>query len=417
MDHIIGYESVAGRKKYDFDPGNIKYVCDDTGENLEVVYDYHRIRERISPRSLKNNPDYSVWRYTPLLPIKSADLAPPLQIGWTPLYKSRKAGPDLGISSLYIKDEGRNPSASFKDRASSVALVRAMELGAEIITGASTGNAGSSMACLCASVGMNAVIFVPGAAPIAKLAQLMIFGAKLLAVNGTYDDAFDLCLKVSREFGWINRNTGYNPFTREGKKTCAYEIMEQLDWKVPQRVFVPVGDGNIISGIGKGFRDMLALGWIDRLPKIMAVQSDQSNAISRSIRKYRECGHEAFPTCTVKATTLADSISVDLPRDSVMAVRTVVESGGDPVEVTDQEILEAIRTLGATEGVFAEPAGAAAFAGVKKALETGLMDPGETMVAVITGSGLKDVKSALKVTGEPVRIEPTLNAVKKELGL
>lgn len=416
MDHVAGYESVISRNQYDFNPKEMKYLCDKTGENLEVIYDYKKIKSRISPQSLKENRDYSVWRYAPLLPIESTELAPPLQIGWTPLYKSKKLGKMIGANNLYLKDDGRNPSASFKDRASSVALVRARELGADIVTGASTGNAGSSMACLCASVGLPAVIFVPENAPVAKLCQLLIFGARLFAVRGTYDDAFDLCLAVSKEFGWVNRNTGYNPFTREGKKTCAYEIMEQLEWKIPDWVFVSVGDGNIISGIGKGFRDLHALGYIDRLPRLMAVQSDKSNAIYTSYKKYLENPNEEIQCVTVAATTIADSISVDLPRDCHMAVRTIITTNGDAIEVSDEEILDALSQLGKNEGIFVEPAGATAYAGVKKAVEKGLIKPSETVVAVLTGNGLKDVKNALKVAGEPEKIEPTLEAVKKALG-
>jgi len=415
MDHILGYESVISGNRYDFDPDGIMYICEKTGENLELIYNYDIIRKRVSPESLKKNRDYSIWRYAPLLPIKSTEYIPHLKIGWTPLYKSRCLGKEMGLENLYLKDDGRNPSASFKDRASSVALVRAIELKAKIITGASTGNAGSSMACLCSNVGMPAVIFVPESTPVAKLAQLLIFGARLFAVRGTYDDAFDLCLKVSKEFDWINRNTGYNPFTREGKKTCSYEIMEQLNWKVPDRVFVPVGDGNIISGIGKGFKDLLELGYIGRLPRLMAVQSENSNSVYLSLKEYQKNPEKPIKLHKVRATTIADSISVDFPRDSHMAARVVIESAGDAIQVKDQEILEALGQLGRREGIFAEPAGSTAYAGVKKAVELGIIKSDETVVALVTGSGLKDVKNALKVAGEPEKIDPTLEAVKKAL--
>ncbi|MFP4497313.1 MAG: threonine synthase [Vulcanimicrobiota bacterium] len=415
MKHILGYKSVLSGNEYDYEPGKIRYQDEKTGENLEIIYDYDYIKKNFSRNDLEKNNDYSVWRYAPLLPIKNLDLVPPLQIGWTPLYKSRKLGRKLGLENLYLKDDGRNPSASFKDRASSVALVNAREMNAPIITGASTGNAGSSMACLCASVSMPAVIFVPEKAPAAKLAQMLIFGTKLFAVTGTYDDAFDLCLKVSKEFDWVNRNTGYNPFTREGKKTCAYEICEQLGWKAPDKIFVSVGDGNIISGIGKGLKDLKAMGFIEKIPQVYVVQSTNSNAIALSVKKARENPGKPIEVTPVKATTIADSISVDLPRDGHMAVRTVLETGGDAVQVTDKEILDAIRELGASEGIFSEPAGATAYAGVAKAREAGLIKPGEKVVAIITGNGLKDVDSALKVAGKPFIIEPTLDAVKKQL--
>lgn len=415
MQHVLGYESVISRNKYDYDHSKIRYLCEKTGENLEIIYNYNYIKKAFSRESLRDNRDYSIWRYAPILPVKLKERVIPLSIGWTPLYKSRKLAGKLGLKNLFLKDDGRNPSASFKDRASSVALVKAMEMGADIITGASTGNAGSSMACLCASVGMPAVIFVPESAPVAKLVQMLIFGTKLFAVRGTYDEAFDLCLKVSKEFGWVNRNTGYNPFTREGKKTCALEIAEQLGWKAPDAVFVSVGDGNIISGIGKGFRDLIALGFIEKMPRIYGVQSKQSNSVYLSVKKAKENPGKPIEIISVSATTIADSISVDLPRDGHMAVRTILESGGDAIEVDDSEILEAIKELGCSEGIFTEPAGSTSYAGVKKAVEAGIVDPDETIVAILTGNGLKDVKSALRVAGEPVKIEPDLESVKKVL--
>ncbi|MCD4784016.1 MAG: threonine synthase [Candidatus Eremiobacteraeota bacterium] len=413
MKHIRGYESALSGNFYSYEPGKIKYQCDKTGENLDVVYDYDYIKKHFNKADLKDSRDYSIWRYAPMLPVKTLDHIPPLQIGWTPLYKSRKLGKNIGLDNLYFKDDGRNPSASFKDRASAIALVRAIEDGATIVTGASTGNAGSSMACLCASVGMPAVIFVPEKAPVAKIAQLLIFGAKVFAVRGTYDEAFDLCLKVSGEFGWINRNTGYNPFTREGKKTCAFEICEQLEWEVPDRVFVSVGDGNIISGLWKGFRDLFKLGFIDKIPKLYGVQSEKSNSIFLSVKECKLDPDADIRICTVKATTIADSISVDTPRDGQMAVRAILETDGDAVQVSDEDILDAVKLLGKNEGIFAEPAGATAYAGVRKLALMGDLPEDETIVAVITGNGLKDVSSALKVAGKPIGINPDLDEVKR----
>lgn len=413
MKHILGYQSVLSKKHYDYTPGKTMYVCPQTGENLEIIYDYTCIKQSFSKEELLKNSDYSIWRYFPLLPIKNLDNTPSLQIGWTPLYKSSKLGKKLDLQNLYLKDDGRNPSASFKDRASAIALTRALEDGANIITGASTGNAGSSMACLCANKGMPAVIFVPEKAPIAKIAQLLIFGAKVFAVKGTYDDAFDLCLKVSKEFDWANRNTGYNPFTREGKKTCALEICEQLRWKAPDKVFVSVGDGNIISGLWKGFRDLYALNFIDKTPQLIAVQSEKSNSIFQSVKACRMDPDSPIKIHPVSATTIADSISVDIPRDGHLAVRAVLESEGDAVQVSDEEILEAVKELGKAEGIFAEPAGAAAYAGVKKMAFMGELSSYELITAVITGNGLKDINNALKVAGEPIKIEPSLEAVKK----
>lgn len=363
----------------------------------------------------------SHWRYAPLLPIRSeiggknAQRFPPIQIGWTPLYRAKRLEREWDCSELYVKDDGRNPSASLKDRASSVVLVRAQEEGAKRLTGASTGNAGSSLACLAASLGIPVTIFVPQAAPKAKIAQLLVFGAQLVAVKGTYDDAFDLCLAASKEFGWYNRNTGYNPFTREGKKSCAYEICEQLGWRSPELVFVSVGDGNIISGLWKGFKDLVAIGFIHRLPKMIGVQSEKSNAISLAFQSAIRHRSSVIKIQSVKATTLADSISVNLPRDGVAAVQAVLESKGEIVEVTDQEILTVLTTLPNKTGVFAEPAGVASLAGLKKMLKKGKIKKVEKIVCVVTGNGLKDVDSALKSVEQPIAVEPSITALKKYL--
>ncbi len=386
----------------------VKYNCPSCAENLDIVYDYEEIRKSFNKENLSQNRDYSIWRYEPLLPIEDLSNIPPLQIGWTPLYEAKKLG-----ENLFLKDDGRNPSASFKDRASAIAIVRAQELEAEIVTGASTGNAGSSMACLAASLGIPAVIFVPQKAPRAKIAQLLIFGAKVIMVKGTYDQAFDLCLEATEEYGWYNRNTGYNPYTREGKKTCAFEICEELDWRVPDKVFVPVGDGNIISGIWKGFKDLKEIGFIDRLPQLVAVQSELSNAIVKAVKASIQHPGSRIQIEPVQATTIADSISVDMPRDGLAAVKAIQESKGWAVEVSDEEILEAIKIVARATGVFGEPAGVTSYAGYKKLKEEGRIGEEERVVCLITGNGLKDIDSSMKVAGEPFLIEPTLAALKE----
>lgn len=400
------------------------YLCPACGANLEVVYDYAQIRQRVSRQKLAEDPRRDVLRYAPFFPVKGTALASPLRIGWTPLYRAERLGRAIGLENLWIKDDGQNPSASFKDRASAVALMRAREIGAAVIAGASTGNAGSSMACLTASVGMPCVIFVPEKAPPAKIAQLLVFGARVLAVRGTYDDAFDLCMKVCAEKKWFNRNTGYNPFTREGKKTCSFEICEQLSWEAPDRVIVPTGDGNIISGIWKGMRDLYAVGLIERLPKIDCAQSELSDAIVRTVTRLRaEGGRPEWRNVVVekvRATTVADSISVDEPRDGLAAVRAVLESGGEAVSVPDADILNAIPELARGAGVFVEPAAACAWAGLKRLVKEGRIGSRERVVCLLTGSGLKDIASARKAAGEPSPVEPDLKdawRVLRDLGL
>ena len=401
MSAVIGLKCIACGKEYPVE--GMQYVCAQCGGNLDVVYDYDRISRSLTRESLRADGDFSVWRYWDLLPLDDRTRRMPLQIGWTPLYRAGRLADRLGMKRLYLKDDGRNPSASFKDRASSVAVCKALEFGFETIAGASTGNAASSTACLCASLGISPTIFVPKAAPKAKIAQLLVFGARVFAVEGTYDDAFDLCTQVCAEYGWYNRNTGFNPYTREGKKTVSYEICEQLDWEVPDVVLVPVGDGNIISGVWKGFRDLLGAGLIERAPRIIAVQSGKSSAIVDAVLS----GAEVSP---VSATTIADSISVDLPRDGLAAVQAVSESGGTGIMVSDEAILAAIVTLARGSGVFAEPAGATAWAGLEALIEAGTVSRDESVVFLVTGNGLKDVASAMKVAGEPTPMAPSLEA-------
>jgi len=315
------------------------------------------------------------------------------------------------MHSLWVKDESRNPTASFKDRASAVVVARAREIRADVVVTASTGNAGAALAGMAAAIGQKAVIFAPRSAPPAKIAQLLIYGAMVYLVEGTYDDAFDLTIQASNEFGWYCRNTGYNPFTAEGKKTAAFEIWEWMSKKDyihdrPLNVFVSVGDGNIISGLHKGFKDLLQLGWLESIPRIFGVQAEGSAAIANAFISGKE---EIVP---VSANTIADSISVDLPRDGVRAIRAVRETGGSYVLVSDDEIIAAIAELGKA-GIFAEPAGATSFAGMVKAMKTGLIKPEEPVLVINTGSGLKDVRAAMKAVQEPVVIEPTLQALMK----
>ena len=409
----------------EYDPPTTRYVCPKHGDDgiLDTILDYAKIAKEINPRKISDSRDFSIWRYAPLLPLDDArQSAPPLQVGWTPLYHATWLGAQLGLSHLYVKDDGRNPTASFKDRESAVVVAKARELGVNIITTASTGNAGAALAGLAAAAKMPTVIFVPETAPQAKIAQLLIFGSRVMLVKGNYDQAFDLCLAASKEFGWYCRNTAYNPYTVEGKKTAAFEICEQLTpsftlpldkgegrgegWCAPDRIFVSVGDGNIISGLWKGLRDLAALGWTDKMPKLMGIQAEGSAACYNAWR----AGTEKITP--VNAQTIADSISADLPRDGVRAVRAVRETNGAYLTVTDDEILAAMRDLARGAAVFAEPAGATAYAGLQKAVREGLVKSDEAIVCVITGNGLKDIKSAMQVAGEGTLIEPTLEAVR-----
>ena len=258
----------------EYGPEDVTYTCPKDGGNLDVVLNYDEIKARFSPDKFMNFPEASLWRYLNLLPVEDpGGLGTPLRrAGWTPVYKSARLADQLGLQHLWIKDESPNPTASFKDRASAIVVARAAQIGAEITVAASTGNAGAALAGMAAAIGAKAVIFAPKTAPPAKIAQLIVFGAKVLLVDGNYDQAFDLSIEATHTFGWYNRNTGFNPFTAEGKKTAAFEIWEQVIRSQPEdskplTVFISVGDGNIISGVHKGFKGTSAHFWLPHLPR------------------------------------------------------------------------------------------------------------------------------------------------------
>ncbi|MFN2197948.1 MAG: threonine synthase [Anaerolineales bacterium] len=416
MEKFTGYACSLCGKRYS--PGEVVYTCPDDGGNLDVLLDYHHI-EKQAPEALINKADVSLWRYLPLLPVSDPGgwQTPLRAAGWTPVYKTDRLAAELGIQDLWIKDESRNPTASFKDRASAVVVARAREIGAEVVVTASTGNAGAALAGMAAAVGHKAVIFAPKSAPPAKVAQLLVYGAQVILVDGNYDAAFDLTIEAAEAFGWYCRNTGYNPFTAEGKKTAAFEIWELIlngtikhSPERPLSVFVSVGDGNIISGIHKGFRDLMITGHLSHMPRIFGIQSQGSAAVANAFFADTE---EITP---VEANTLADSISVDLPRDGVRAVRAARDSAGAYLTVPDEQILEAIARLGPS-GIFAEPAGATAYAGLVKAVAEGQIGPDDPVVVINTGSGLKDVRAAREAVADAPIISPTLDEVKNLLHL
>ncbi len=393
---------------------------------LDLAYDYDRIRAATNPARIAPDPDRSIGRYERLLPITGRESLAPLPVGDTPLLPAPRLAARLGLRDVWVKDDGRNPTASLKDRASAVVVARARELGLTTVATASTGNAAASLAGQMAVWPQGkCVIFVPHTAPPAKLAQLLVYGATVLAVEGSYDQAFDLCTAACARFGWYNRNTGMNPFTTEGKKTVSYEICEGLAsqarlarqdgrepdrWLAPDVILVPVGDGSIIGGVHKGLADALALGWIEHMPRILGVQAEKSNALSQAWRR-GETDHLA----PVQATTLADSISVDWPRDARKALGAVRQTGGAFIEVSDAAILEAMKLLARSTGVFAEPAASAATAGLLAAVEQRLITPHERVVILSTGNGLKDIASARRAAGEPQRVAVDIDAVAQVL--
>jgi threonine synthase len=402
MHHVLHLKCLICGRTYQ--PDEIDYVCPAHGNEgiLDVGYDYDLIGQRLSREALRHNTAYTIWRYKPLLPVAPEAVVPPPTVGWTPLYPAPHLAAPLGLRHVWVKDDGRNPTASFKDRASAVAIVKAQEKGAAIITTASTGNAAAALSGLCASVQQPNVIFVPQSAPPAKIAQLLVFGSTVMLVEGTYDQAFELCLEAATTYGWYNRNTGYNPYMSEGKKTVSFEICEQLGWRAPEVIFVSVGDGCIIGGVHKGMKDLLTLGWIEAMPRLIGVQAAGSNYLAQAWAN----DEDVLTKPAIQANTVADSISAGLPRDRLKAMRAVKETGGAYVTVSDEEILAAIPALARGCGVFAEPAGAAAYAGLVKAVEQRLVDLDERIVVLSTGNGLKDVQSAMQAV-EQIGPKPT----------
>ncbi|MDI6893357.1 MAG: threonine synthase [Bacillota bacterium] len=387
------------------------YTCLRCGEQgiLDVLFDYDYVRSRLTRETLAADRDLSMWRYLPLLPCEPSTPRPALRVGWTPLYRADRYARAVGLREVYVKDDGLNPTCSLKDRASALGVVKAMEAGASAVACSSTGNAGSSLAGNAASAGIPSYIFVPERAPKGKLAQLLLFGATVVSVRGNYEDAFRLSMEAIRRWGWYNRNAALNPYLVEGKKTVSLEIAEQMGWRVPDWVVVSVGDGCTIAGVGKGFGDLAACGLIDRVPRLLGAQAEGCAPIYRAYRAGRE---EIVPE---PEETMADSIAVGVPRNPVKALRAVKKSGGEMITVSDGEILEAMRLLGSTGGLFAEPAAAAGFAGLARAVREGIVGRNEVVVGIITGNGLKDVAGAMRAAGEPIHIPPDVGALAKAM--
>lgn len=396
-----------------FQPTEVQYTCPVCGPvgTLEVLYDYDALKAQLDRDALRNQHEMSMWRYKALLPIEPDAKVPPLRVGMTPLYDTPRLAENLGLRQVWLKDDGQNPTGSLKDRASALVVARAMQQGIQTVSTASTGNAAAALAGVGASVGMNIIIFVPASAPEAKIAQLLVYGATVLLVEDTYDVAFDLCSQVCLSEGWYCRSTGMNPYTVEGKKTVAYEIAEHMNWDVPDAVMVGVGDGNIISGVYKGFYDLHQLGWIERIPRLIGVQAAGSSALVHAWQH----NLKAEDMQPMPAETIADSISAGVPRDRAKALRAVRETNGAFVAVPDDEILAAIPQIARLTGVFAEPSCAAVYAGAKRAVQSRLVDKEESVLLLMTGNGLKDVKRAQQSVAHGLRVQPTIESVRQAL--
>lgn len=378
MTEFVYRCSTCGKE---YQRGQVRYLCPECGQKyrpgqplvgvLEAVFDYARIKERFN----REKPDWSLFcaveeEYHPLLPV-----------GNTPFFKAQRLGEQLGFSSLWIKNDALNPSGSLKDRASHLLVAEARRLGLDTVVTASTGNAACALAALCAAAGLQAIIFVPASAPPAKLVQMRAYGARVITVNGTYDDAFAQSLAYTANHPGLNRNTAYHPLTIEGKKTVGLEIFAQNGFNAPEAILVPVGDGVILYAVYKAFYDLQQAGLTDRIPRLIAVQAKGSAAIAR----YFNTG-EYHPE--PHASTVADSISVIAPANAHLAKNALDMTNGLAIEVSDEEIMAAQLLLARQSGVYAEPAAVAPLAGLIKAADK--LDRQSRIVLLITGHGLKN---------------------------
>ncbi len=403
MRHVKYGQCVKCGKTYEAVPNLTNCEC---GGILEIVYDYEYIKTVLTKEKLAARKNPTMWRYRELLPVEDTTPDTLLRVGWSPLYEVPRLAEKLGIARLWIKDDGLNPTASLKDRASAMAVAKAGEAGAKVIACSSTGNAASSLAGNAAAAGFETYIFVPSRAPKGKVAQLMTFGAHVISVQGSYEETFELSKAAIDKWGWYNRNAAINPYLSEGKKTVSLEIMEQLNWEVPDYIAISVGDGCTIAGLWKGLKDLYAIGFIDRLPRLISAQAEGCCPLNRAIAN----DEDWYP---MEENTLADSIAVGVPRNADKALMAIRESGGLVVNVSDAEIMAAQKLLGSTCGVFGEPAGVTGAAGLKKLCEQGKIPAGATVVSVVTGNGLKDVANAIAACGEPISIPNDMDLLLK----
>lgn len=383
---------------------DVRYLCPECARGyapgmplrgvLTAEFDYAAIRRQFE----KKSPDWTLFSAV------EPKFFPPYPVGNTPCFRSPALGTTLGFADVWIKNDGQNPSGSLKDRASFLVVAEAARLGESTVVAASTGNAASALAAVCAAAGRRALIFVPATAPRPKLAQMLAHGACVVPVRGTYDDAFRLSLEYTERFGGLNRNTAYHPLTIEGKKTVSLEILAQNNWRVPAAILVPVGDGVILAGVAKAFADLRAAGLIRRVPRLICVQAQRSAAIHHFLRtdRYRDAA---------RPDTIADSISVSIPANAHLARTAVQASGGFSLTVTDAEILQGQRLLAEEAGIFAEPAAAAPVAALRKLSGDRRLSRQDQVVLLVTGHGLKDVDAVLRDLRVPPAIEPTSAAL------
>jgi threonine synthase len=396
------------KKEY---PLEALHVCEYCFGPLEVQYDYAAIGQRFTKERIAAGPK-SLWRYIDLLPVQG-DATVGLNSGFTPLVRADRLAQILGLEELYIKNDTVNhPTLSFKDRVVSVALTRAKELGFTTVACASTGNLGNAVAAHSASVGLNCFIFIPGDLEMGKVLGSLIYRPTLVAVDGSYDDANRLCVEVASECNWAFVNINVRAYYSEGSKTLAYEIAEQLGWQCPDAVVVPAASGCLLTKVWKGFKELHQLGMIADLP--VSIHGAQAEGCSPIATAFREGRDFVVP---VRPNTIAKSIAIGNPADGVYAIRAVTESGGSFEAVRDDEVVEGMKLLAETEGIFAETAGGVTIATLKKLVEKGMINRHERTVALVTGNGLKTQEAVVDAVGTPIRIRPELRELKEVLDL
>ena len=385
------------------------HVCEYCFGPLEVVYDYSALRRTVTRESIQAGPN-SIWRYRAFLPVASDN---PIDVGtgMTPLVKANRLARRLGLKNLYIKNDAVNmPTLSFKDRVVSVALTRARELGFTTVSCASTGNLANSTAAIAAYAGLECCVFIPSDLEAGKVLGTLIYGPTVIAVHGNYDQVNRLCSEVANTHGWGFVNINLRPYYSEGSKTLGYEVAEQLGWQLPDHIVAPLASGSLFTKIHKGFQEFIKVGLVDEKP--VRFSGAQAEGCSPIAQAYRD--NQDFIT-PVKPRTIAKSIAIGNPADGVYALEIARKTNGNIESVNDQEIIDGIKLLAETEGIFTETAGGTTVAVLKKLVEAGKINPDETTVVYITGNGLKTQEAVQGYIGEPLTIEPKLEAFERAL--
>jgi threonine synthase len=407
---MIYQACITCEEKYGAD--EVVYSCKRCGDLLEVKYDYDLLEAKLKKSDWQSIP-LSVWRYKDLMPIRDSSKIVSLNEGGTKLHSCRRLANLLGVKHLYVKNEGENPTGSFKDRGMTVGITKAVELNMKTVICASTGNTSASLAAYAAKAGLQCIVLIPsGKIAYGKLAQAMVYGAKVVQVQGNFDQALKMVLELSEKQREVYLLNSINPYRLEGQKSLAYEICDQLNREPPDRVVVPVGNAGNISAIWKGFTEFHKLGLINKLPKMTGIQAEGAAPIARAIKNGKD---EIIPID--KPETIATAIRIGDPISWKKAIRAIRESGGTTETVTDKEILEAQKMLARSEGLFVEPASASSIAGLKKLFEAGKIDKDEVLICVATGHGLKDPDIAIKISEKPSEVDTKIESIEKLLGL